>query len=101
LDEKMSRQNRRHRPASADQCSMKVGMAIRRKSLQALQQHREGHETSPDHERTWPSEAEHQREREIADEVVDPPTESRARYPLGGAKGGKYEQDQDGHAAKF
>ena len=80
---------------------MKIGMAIRRKSLQALQQHREGHEGSPDHERPWPSEAEHQREREIANEVVDLPTESRAWYPFRGAKGGKYEQHQDGHAANF
>ena len=42
----------------------------------------------PDHERPPPSEAEHQREREIAKEVVDPPTEARARYPFRGAEGG-------------
>jgi hypothetical protein len=69
--------------------------------LHALQQHREGHEGSPDHERSRPSEAEDEGEREIANEVIDSPTESRAWYPVGGAKGGKYQQEQDGYAANF
>ena len=33
-------------PAYAVQCSLKIAMAIRRKSLQGLQQHRGGHEGS-------------------------------------------------------
>jgi hypothetical protein len=75
-------------------------MAIRRKSLQSLEQHREGHDGSPDRERPRPSEAEHESEREIANDVVDLPTESRAGYQFRGTKGGKYEQqDQDGRAA--
>jgi hypothetical protein len=75
-------------------------MAIRCKSLQGLQQHRGGHEGSPDHERPRPSEAEHQRETEIAGDMVDLPTETRTILPFRRAKGAEYEQqDQDGHVA--
>ena len=45
--------------------------------------------------------AEHQREREVAKEVVDPPTEARAWYPFRWAEGGKYEQEQDAQAETF
>jgi hypothetical protein len=76
-------------------------MAIRRKNLQRLEQHREGYKGSPEHDGPRPSEAEHQREPEIANDVVDPPTESLAWYPFRGTKGGKYEQDQGRHAANF
>ena len=69
--------------------------------MQSLQQHREGREGSPDHERPGPSEAEHQREPEIADEVLDLPTEPRAGLPFGWAQGDDHEQDHGGHAAKF
>jgi hypothetical protein len=73
--------------------------AVRSKSLQALQQYREGQKRSPGQERPPPSEAEHQREREIAKEVVDPPTEARAWYPFLWAEGGKYQQEEGGRAA--
>ena len=76
-------------------------MAIRRKSLQALEQHRGGHERSPEQEWPPPNEAEHQREREIAKEVVDPPTEARARYPFLWAEGGIYQQEEGGPAANL
>ena len=38
---------------------------------------------------------------EIADHVVDLPTQSRAWYQFPGAQGGNYDQSQDGHAANF
>jgi hypothetical protein len=101
LDQKLSRQNRRHRPASADQRGNQIGMAIRRKHLHALQQHRESHEGPPDHERPRPSKAEDERDHEIAKEMINSPTESRPWYPFAGAKGGKYQQEQNGHAANF
>jgi hypothetical protein len=101
-DEKISMQRCRQHSACAVHCSVKIGHAIRRKSLQALQQHRESRDGSPDHERPRPSEADHQREREIANDVVNLPTEPRTELQFRGAKGGKYEQqDQDGHAANF
>src|SRR5262249_49236070 len=84
-DEKISGHNRRHRPAGADHCSVKIGMTIWRKDLQALQQQSESHDGPAHCERPRPSNAEGQRESEIANEVVDVPTESRAWYPLRGA----------------
>ena len=98
--EKIGKQSARQRPTYAVECSLQIAMAIRCKSLQGLQQHRGGHEGSPDHERPRPSEAEHQRETEIADDMVDLPTETRAILPFRRAKGAEYEQqDQDGHVA--
>lgn len=47
-DEELSKQRRRQRPACAAECSKKIGRAIRRQSLQGLQQRRNGHEGSPD-----------------------------------------------------
>jgi len=64
-------QRGRQRPTYAVECSLQIAMAIRCKSLQGLEPHRGGHEGSPDHERPRPSEAEHQRETEIADDMVD------------------------------
>ena len=60
-------------------------MAIRCQTLQALQQRRGGHEGHPEHERPGPSEADNRRSHEIAEEVLDLPTERRARLPIGGA----------------
>ncbi len=76
-------------------------MAIWRENLQALQRHGGGHERSPGQEWPPPNQAEQQREREIIKEVIDPPTEGRAWYPFLWAKGGKYQQDEGGHAAKL
>jgi hypothetical protein len=42
-------------PPALYNCSVKIGTAIRRKSLQPLQQHREGRDGCPDHERPGPS----------------------------------------------
>ena len=52
-------------------------MAIWRKSLQGLQAASRRHEGSPDHDRPWPSKAEHYGKPEIANDVVDLPTESK------------------------
>jgi hypothetical protein len=67
-------------------------MTIWRKSLQALQQYRGGHEGCPDHERTRPSKADQQCQREIANEVFDLPTESRTELQFRGTEGCEYEQ---------
>jgi hypothetical protein len=101
LDEKISRQDRCHRPTSADYRRVNIGMAIRSKCLQGLQQHRDGHKRAPGQDWPAPNEAEHQREREITKEVVDPPTKARAWYPFLWAEGGKYQQEAGGHAAKL
>ena len=69
---------------------MKIGEAIRRNSLQALEQHRAGHEGSPDHDRR----GERGDIRSIASEVVDLPPESGAWYPFPGAKRGEHEQQR-------
>src|SRR5262245_57910409 len=76
-------------------------MAVRCQSLQPLQQRPTGHESSSDHERPGPSKAEHPRDHEIADEVVDLPTEPSAGLPIGGAQGDHHEHDYDGHAENF
>jgi hypothetical protein len=100
-DEELSKQSCRQRPACAAQCSHKIGRAIRCKSLQALQQRREGHEGSPDHKRPGPSKTDKQRNREPAEEMVELPTELCARRPIGGAQRGEHDQHHGGHAAKF
>ena len=71
---------------------------MRRASVVA---YRDGHEDSADHERPGPSEADKQRDSEIAQEVVDLPTELRAGCPFDGAEGGDHKQDHDGPAANF
>jgi len=76
-------------------------MPIRCKSLQALEQCRDDHKGSPDHERPRPSETEKHRESEIANEVVELPTEVRAGRPLFRPEGRDDEQDHDRHAASF
>jgi hypothetical protein len=50
-DEKISKQSRRQHTGCAVQGRKKIGMEIRWNSLQGLQQRREGHEGSSDHER--------------------------------------------------
>ena len=86
-DEELSKQSCRQRPACAAECSQKIGRSIRCQSLQAFQQRPAGHESSPDHKRAGPSKAEHRRDREIAEEVLDLPTEPRAGLPFGGGPG--------------
>ena len=76
-------------------------MAVRCQSLQGLQQRPTGRESSSDHERPGPSKAKHRRDREIAEEVVDLPTEPRAGLPVGGAQGDHREQDHDGTLQNF
>ena len=83
-DDELSKQRRRQRPAGTADCSLKIGRAIRCKSLQALQQRRDGHEGWPYHERSGPSETDNRRDHEIADEVVYLPTEFRAGRQLAG-----------------
>ena len=100
-DEEFSKQSRRQRPTCTVDCSHKIGRAIRRQSLQALQQRRDGHEDSPDDERLGPSEADKRRNREIADEVVEPPNRAPCGVPILRAQGNNHEQDHDGHAANF
>ena len=100
-DEEFSKQSRRHCPACAIECSQKIGMAIRRQTLQGLQQWRGSHEGHPDHERPGPSEADYRRDHEIAEEVLGLPTEPRAGLPIGGAQMGEREQGHGSHAAKF
>jgi len=73
LDEKTSDHSRQNHAAGAVQGSENIGRAIWGKGLQGLQRGREHHEPSPNYERPWPSEAEHQRNNEIADEVIDLP----------------------------
>jgi hypothetical protein len=69
--------------------------------LQALQERRDGHEGSPDHERPGPSDADNRRDYEIAEEVVDLPTERRAGRPIAGTQRRNHEQDYGGDAANF
>ncbi len=76
-------------------------MPIRRKSLQALQQHCQSHESAPDDKRPPPNQAERQRQREIANEMVDLPTEAGSRYAFCGPQGSKYQQEKDGYAANL
>jgi hypothetical protein len=57
-------------------------MPIRCKSLQTFQQCRDNHEDPPDQERPGPSETEKERDSEIANDVVELPTEVRARHKL-------------------
>ena len=76
-------------------------MAIRRESLEALQQNRQYQEGSSDDERPRPSQAEHTCENQITDDVVYLPTESRAWYPFRWSQRGKYEQAQRDHADTF
>ena len=97
----MKRQSCCQHTGYAVQCSLKIGMPIRRKSLQRLDQNCEDREGAPDHDRSRPSEENHQREREIADEVVELPTEPRAWYPFPGAERGKYKQEQGRRAENF
>jgi len=54
--------------------------------LQALEQNRDHGEGCSDDEWSRPSDAEHQREEEMAYEMLDPPTESCAALPIGGSK---------------
>ena len=76
-------------------------MPIRCESLQALEQRRDGREDSADHERSGPSDTEKQRDSEIANEVVELPTEVRAGCPFFRPEGSDHKQDQDGHATRF
>lgn len=69
--------------------------------MHGLQQRRNGHEGSPDHERPGSSDADKRRDREIAEEVVDLPTERRAGRPIGGTQRGNHKQGYDDHAANF
>jgi hypothetical protein len=69
--------------------------------LQTFEQRRDGHNHSPDHQRPRPSKADKQRDSEIANEVVELPTELGAGGPFGRAEGGDYEQDHDRPAANF
>jgi hypothetical protein len=69
--------------------------------LQALQQRTASHECGPDYNRSRPSKADKRRDREIAKEVFNLPTEPCAGLPIGRAQGDNDEQDQDGDAAKF
>jgi hypothetical protein len=55
----------------------------------------------PDHDRPGPSEAGKQRDREIAGEVVELPTERRAGRPIGGAQRDEHDQNHGCNAAKF
>jgi hypothetical protein len=68
---------------------MKIGMAIRRQSLQALEQECEGSDGSADHDRPRPSDTDQQRECEKAEEVVHLPTEPGAKLQFRRAKSGK------------
>jgi hypothetical protein len=72
-------------------------MPIRCKRLQALEQCRNDYEGSPDHERPGPSATEKQRDSEIANEVVELPTELRSGCPFFRPEGGNHEQDHDEH----
>jgi hypothetical protein len=48
-----------------------------------------------------PNKAEHRRDREIPEEVLDLKTKPGAGLPFGGAQADDHDQDHDGHAAKF
>ena len=76
-------------------------MPIRRKGLQAFKQRRYCREDSPDDERPRPSQTEKQRDSQIANEVVELPTETRAGRPLFRPQSSDHEQDHDGHATSF
>ena len=76
-------------------------MPIRRKSLQTFQQCRDSHEDSPDQERPGPTETEKQRDSEIANDVVELPTELRAGCPFFRPQGSDHKQDHDGQATSF
>jgi len=67
-------------------------MPIRCEGLQALEQRRDSHEDPADHERPCPGETEEQRDCEIANEVVELPTEVRAGCPFGRPEGGDHKQ---------
>ena len=89
----------RERPARTAECRDKIRRAIRCESLQAFQQHGEDHERSPNQERAEPSEADQRADCEIADEVVDLPTQPRAGGPIGGSQRSAREQDHSSYAA--
>jgi hypothetical protein len=55
--------------------------------LQVLEHHRQDREGSPNRQWPWPSETEQQREKEIADEVIELKAKSRARCPFRRAEG--------------
>jgi hypothetical protein len=76
-------------------------MPIRCKSLQTFQQCRDNHEDSPDQERPGPSETEKERDSEIANDVVELPTEVRAGRLFFRPEGSDHKQDHDGHATSF
>ena len=70
--------------------------------MQALQQHRGGHECSPDDKRSGPSEADNRRDHEIGEDVLGLPTKARAGQPIAGTQLGECDGG-NGHcnAAKF
>jgi hypothetical protein len=69
--------------------------------LQALQQRTADYEGGPDDERPRPGQADKRRDREIAKEVFNLPTEPCAGLPFGRAQGDNNKQDQDGDAEKI
>jgi hypothetical protein len=69
--------------------------------LQSFQQRRDSHNDSADHKRPRPTETEKQRDSEIANEVVETPTELSAGGPFGRAKCGDHKQDYNRPAANF
>jgi hypothetical protein len=69
--------------------------------LQPLEQRRDSHEDSADHERPGPGETEEQSDSEIANEVVELPTEVRAGRPFFWPEGSDHKQNYDRHATSF
>jgi len=88
-DENFSNKGRDQHPGCAVQGRKKIGVAVRWNGLQRLQQCRERYEGCPNDERPGPSEAEHQRDDEIAREVVELPAKSRTWLPFCGAQADK------------
>ena len=93
--------SRREHPAHAAEYSHKIGRAIRCKSLQALQQRRDGHEGSSDYEGPGPGETDNRCDCEITDDVVDLPTKPRTGRPISRTQRDDHEHDYGGHAEKF
>ncbi|MFZ1153013.1 MAG: hypothetical protein WAR76_25335, partial [Xanthobacteraceae bacterium] len=69
--------------------------------METLEQRRYCREDSPDQKRSGPGETDKQRDYEIADEVIELPTEVRAGCPFFRPEGSDHKQDQDGQATSF
>ena len=99
--EQFGNESSRQRPGCAPKRGLEVSRSIRCQGLETFQQHRDGHNDSPDYKRPRPGQAYKQRDSEIANEVVELPTEFGAWSLFGWAESGDHKQDHNRPAANF